>query len=441
MKRKTTAIQTEEPLRPPVISEWTPLTRIAFRFSFLYFGLFCLATQIAGSLFPIPGSSFRGLGLLWPMRQITTWLAVHMFGAAEPLLYGRNTGETLFYWVQTFWLLLAAVGGTIVWSALDRQRREYVTLHKWFRLFIRLALAASMFEYALTKVIPTQFPPPSLNTLATPVGNLSLSALLWAAIGASPAYEIFTGCAELLGGILLLFTRTTALGAIICLADMTQVFVLNMTYDIGLKQISFHLILLSLVLLAPEFRRLADFFWFNRPADPSKQPDLFRSPHANRTARALQVVFGVYLIALYAYINWTYLYAEGAESPRSPLYGIWNVENLAVDGEVRPAALNDYDRRWRRVIFDSPATVSFQRLDDSFARYGISVDTYNHVIRLSKGGSKKWKSEFSFERPSQNKLILDGEMDGQKIHAELRLQEFDTLRLLNSPFRWIRPEE
>ena len=74
--------------------------------------------------------------------------------------------------------------------------------------------------------------------------------VLWSSIGSSPAYESFAGCAELLGGILLIVPRTTTLGALVCLADMTQVFMLNMTYDVPVKLLSFHLILLSLFLLA-----------------------------------------------------------------------------------------------------------------------------------------------------------------------------------------------
>ena len=165
-----------------------------------------------------------------------------------------------------------------MWSLLDRRRENYAVLHKWFHLFIRFALAASMFEYGMTKLLLTQFPRPPLATLVTPVSNLSLSALLWTSIGASPGYETFTGFAELLGGLLLLAPRTTTLGALICLADLTQVFVLNMTYDIGVKQISFHLALLSLLLLAPDSRRLANFFFLDRPADRSTQPQLFHSP-------------------------------------------------------------------------------------------------------------------------------------------------------------------
>src|SRR5262245_36221639 len=321
------------------------------------------------------------------------------------------------------------------------KRENYITIQKWFFLFIRLALAASMFEYGMTKLIPTQFPRPSLTTLVTPAGNLSLSALLWTTIGASPAYELFTGSAELLAGILLVVPRTTMLGALISLADMTQVFVLNMTFDIGLKQISFHLILLSLLLLAPEFSRLANVFFWNRTAEPSTQPKLFRSSRANRLAIVAQLVLGLYLVGTYAYINWTYWHTAGDRSPRSALYGIWNVEQLSIDGQLLSAGLNDYDRRWRRVIFDVPNSVAFQRLDDSFARYGVSINEYSKTIALTKGGSKNWKATFAFERPAPDQMILDGEMDGHKIKVQLQLAEFDTFRLLNSSFRWVRPDE
>jgi uncharacterized membrane protein YphA (DoxX/SURF4 family) len=423
------------------VRRWNPLTLIVFRFFLLYLGLFCLATQVSGSLFLLPFASFRGFGPLWPMRQVTEWVASHILNVTSPLGYVPNTGETLFSWVQIFWVLVVAIAGTIVWSVSDRGRYNYIRIHKWFRLFVRFALAASMFEYGITKIIPVQFARPTLNTLVTPVGNLSISNLLWTSIGSAPAYEVFTGGAELLGGILLLVPRTTTLGAMICLADMAQVFVLNMTYDIGLKQISSHLMLLSAFLLAPEFPRLRNFFFFpERSVEPANDPPLFKRLQWNRVALVVQVAFGIYLIAIQAYANWTYWYVEGDKSPRSPLYGIWKVNELSIDGEQRPPFLADYDRRWRRVIFDTPDKVAFQRLDDSFARYGASIDVYANTIALTKPKSR-WRANFVYERPSPDHLILEGEMDGHKIHLQLELVDFDTFRLLNSGFRWIRPEE
>jgi hypothetical protein len=424
----------------PEAASWMPLTRLAFRFCFVYLGLFALATQISGSMIPNLSFYYRGMGRLWPMREVTFWTARHIFGAAVVDETGTG-GEPLFFWLQAFWLLVVALLATAIWSVLDRRRKEYVILHRWFRVFIRFALAAAMLEYGMTKVIPTQFPAPSLEALVTPTGDMTLSALLWTTIGAAPAYEILTGCIEVLGGILLLVPRTTTLGALISMAAMIQVLSLNMTFDIGLKLVSLHLIVLALFLLAPEASRFADFFLRNRPTGASIQPQLFASEYANRLALILQLVFGLYLLGMYAYINMRFWDVGGGGSPRSPLYGVWNVEELSVDGLVRVPELNDYDRRWRRVIFDAPASVTFQRTDDSFARFGASVDTHGKTLTLTKGNSKTWKTHFTFANPSADKLELDGEMDGHQIRVRLRLVEFDTFRLLNSSFRWVRPHD
>ena len=108
----------------------------------------------------------------------------------------------------------------------------------------------------------------------------------------------------MLGGILLIIPRTTTLGALVCLADMIQVFMLNMTYDVPVKLLSFHLILLSLFLLAPDVQRLANLFFLNRAAGPSTQPPLFATRRANRVALVAQIVFGVWLVGMNAYSSW-----------------------------------------------------------------------------------------------------------------------------------------
>jgi hypothetical protein len=375
------------------------------------------------------------------MRNITFWIAGHVFHVAGPFVYtGVTDGETIFFWIQTLWLLVVSMVAAAVWSAVDR-RESYETLYKWFRLLIRLALASQMFEYGMTKVIPVQFRAPSLNILATPAADLSLETLLWTSIGAAPAYQIFTGCVEVLGGILLLVPRTTLLGALISLAALTQVFVLNMTYDIGLKLITFHLILLALFLIAPDMARLRDFFFGDGPAARQESPALFQSLRANRIALVAQVVLGVYLIGIQAYANVNFWYASGGGSERSPLYGIWNVEQLAVDGEVRPAVVNDYDRQWRRIIFETPSSMTIQRPDDSLARYNVSIDPYNHTLAVRKPRSRTWKADFTFQRPKPDEIVVDGEMDEHRIHAELRLVDPDSFRVLNSTFRWVRPVE
>src|SRR5687767_312796 len=376
------------------------------------------------------------------MREITLWLAERVFGLRPPLLFTGNSGDTAFHWVQNAWLLVLAAVITAAWLMLQPRRDREQTWHTWFRLFIRFALAAQMFYYGMAKIIPTQFPPPSLVTLVESVGNLSLSDLLWTWVGASTPYQIFTGLAEMASGILLLLPQTTLLGALIGMADMLQVFVLNMTYDFGLKQISFHYLLMFAFLLAPDARRLANVLVLNRPVEPLPRPDLFTTARANRIAAVAQIVFGIYLIGMFTAVATRSYYAPGGPGEsRSPLYGIWNVEELSVDGESRPAVLNDYDRRWRRVIFDTPAVVVFQRTDDSFAHYEASVDTSSRAVALTKRDERPWRASFTFGRPSRDQVVLDGTMDGYKLRLRLGRVDLDTFRLLNSRFRWVRPPD
>jgi hypothetical protein len=371
------------------------------------------------------------------MRQLTLWIA-HVFRVTKPLIYQpTGSGDRTFDWVLTFWLLMVAVLATGIWSVLDRKRENYLTLHKWFWLFIRFSLAGQMFIYGMVKLVPLQMPFPYLTRLLEPFGNFSPMGVLWASIGASPAYEVFTGSVEMLGGILLVFPRTTLFGALVCLADMSQVFMLNMAYDVPVKLHSFHLILLSLFLLAPELRRLANFFFLNRPVEPYAPPQFFRSPRPNRIAFAAQVIFALLLVGLNVQRSWSHWHTYGGGRPKSSLYGIWNVDQLSIDGQLRSPLITDYDR-WRRVIFDFPTRMAFQRMDDSFAGYDNTINDKDKILTLTKPGDKNWKATFTFQRGAQDQLSLDGNMDNHKLHMQLQLVDRSKFLLVSRGFHWIQ---
>lgn len=420
---------------PP--APWSPALRIAFRFCFVYFTLFSLSNQIIGGLIVIPKVDVPEFGILWPLRQITFWTARHVFHVTRTLVYtGSGSGDKTYDWVQTFCLLVFAVVITALWSILDRRRTNYVTLHKWFRLYMRFALASEMLIYGLVKVIPLQMPFPSLSRLMEPYGNFSPMASLWYSVGASRAYEIFAGSAETLGGILLVIPRTATLGALVCLADVTQVFALNMTYDVPVKLFSFHLILFSLFLLAPEGRRLLGFFFSDGAVAPSAQPPLCQTPRANRVAVALQVLFGLYLVGMNVYGGVQSWHEYGGGRTKPSLYGIWDVDQVSIAGQIRSPLLTDYDR-WRRVIFDFPTYTQFERMDETFGGFGSSISDKDKTVTFTKGDDKKWKAVFAFSRPAPDQLILDGTMDGHKIHMQLKLLDRSKLTLVGHGFHWI----
>ena len=132
----------------------------------------------------------------------------------------------------------------------------------------------------------------------------------------------------------------------------------------------------------------------NRPVAESTDAPLFRTARANRRAVLAQIVFGLYLASMFtrlAVVSWRS--PGGGGSPKSALYGIWDVDRLSVDDELRPPILNDYDLRWRRVIFDAPDRVVFQRTDDSFAHYGAVLDVGATHDRAHEGQQQDVEGE------------------------------------------------
>ena len=122
--------------------------------------------------------------------------------------------------------------------------------------------------------------------------------------------------------------------------------------------------------------------------------------------------------------------------PNRRCTAIWNVDSFSIDGQLRPPLLTDYDR-WRRVIFQSPSGINFQRMDDSLVGYGASVNLDNSTITLTKTTDKNWKATFAFVRPVPDELTLDGDMDNHKVYMQLQLVDRNKFLLVNRGFHWI----
>ncbi len=405
------------------MTPWRLATRVAFRFCFLYFGLYVLCTQMISGLLTWGEGGVPALGAKPPVSSLTFWVIRHVFHDARPLQMQGGSGDKMFDWVQALVLLVLAALGTALWSIFDRRREHYSRLHRFFRVFVRFSLGSTLISYGSFKLIPLQMPYPPLTRLLEPFGNFSPMGVLWYSIGASRPYEMFTGGVELLCGILLLVPRTQLLGASLALATTTQVFVLNMTYDVPVKLFSFHLVLLSVFLLAPDLRRLCAVLFDHR---------------TKRWAVIAQVVFGIYLVGLAMYGARGQWYGPfGGGGPRPPLYGIWVIDMMRIDGIERLPLVTDYER-WRRVVIQNANNVSFWRMDDTVLMMPGKVDLAARTLTLTRASDPKWKTVFVIDQPAEDRLVLDGELDGKKLHLETSYFDRKRFLLVNRGFNWIQ---
>jgi hypothetical protein len=217
------------------------------------------------------------------------WVAQQLLGAPAGLIAYGGSGDKWVDWGLFVGLAVIAALITATWTAIDRLRdRPRVTCAMTW--YVRWGLAAIVIHYGIVKVLPTQFTFPAPARMTENVGDMSPQGLLWTLMGASPAYVIFTGTVELLGGLLLLWRRTRLLGALVVAAAMTNVVMLNLCYDVTVKLMSMHLLLTALVLAAPDARRLAAMFVLERAVEAPPPAPVFASEQRRRLAIAAQLV-------------------------------------------------------------------------------------------------------------------------------------------------------
>jgi len=220
---------------------------------------------------------------------------------------------------------------------------------------------------------------------------------------------------------------------------VTEVFALNMTYDVPVKLFSFHLIVLTCFLLAPEARRLADLLLFNRTVAPSRSQRLFAGDLANLIAVWAQCTFGLLLVLGHASglaENWSKF---GGNRPKSALYGIWNVEAMTYDGKPRLLSLAPSDAKlWRRLVFDMPEFVTAECMDESVSSFRALINSRSKTIALTLQSNPKWRATLTSVRTAPDKMTLEGVVDGHQLHLDLHAMDLKKFLLLGDRFHWIQ---
>src|SRR5580704_1236304 len=219
-------------LRSEALAPWSEPKKIAFRFCFLYFATYIFFTP--NNELPLINTLYEWLNQL--LHRFIPWFAQHIYGYRKPItIFTNGSGDTTYDYMLWLFGITLTLAGTIIWTLLDRKRKKYQALYYWIRVLVRYYLFYTMINYGLFKVIKVQFPFPNLGRLVQPYGNSSPMGLEWTQMGYSTLYNYFAGFAELLGGLLLLSRKTTAIGALVCLAVMTNVFMINMSFDVPVK--------------------------------------------------------------------------------------------------------------------------------------------------------------------------------------------------------------
>jgi hypothetical protein len=426
----------DQPLDQPLDGQaaapvWSPATRLLFRFAFSYLVLYNFPFPL--EYIPYIDSITMPYYRMW--RLLVPWVGSRLLHV-EATTLPNGSGDTAWGYVQVFCYLIIALLATAVWSVLDRKRKSYPRLHEGLRIYIRFALGAAMISYGAVKVIKSQFPDPAADRLLQPYGDASPMGLLWTFMGASTTYNVFAGLSEMIGGLLLAFRRTALLGALVSFGVVLNIVVLNFCYDVPVKLYSSHLLAMAIFLTLPHLRRLTDLLVLNRRVEAAEPRPFLTRPWLRRGIAVFSTLAVLTLVAFHLNRASETSKLYGSQAPKGPLAGIWEVDEMSLDGQVRPPLVTD-TQRWRRVIVGNTGQLSVQRMDDFRDRYLLEIPKGKNTLELTRRFDSKWKTELAYAQPKPELLTLQGAWDGHRLQVRLHQVEAPKFLLTTRGFHWI----
>lgn len=358
------------------LESWGVGSTAAFRVGVLLFVAYALPNAIVNPLVP--------------------WVGEHILGIEGPITMElTGSGDTTADYVRAFIFIAFALGGGAVWSAAGSLRDRYPRGLLWLAFGVRLALATMMISYGFAKVFNGQFPPPSSGRLIQPIGEMSPMGLVWTFMGHSKGYCVFTGMAEVVGGLLVMSRRTQTLGALAIVGVMANVVMLNFCYDIPVKLFSSWLLLMAVFVVGLDHRRLLAVFVSQRATEARPLPRLYHKPRAHKAGQVAKALFLAVMVGMsvYGYLS----YGSQQDNPADELIGIYDVETFARDG-VERAPLTTDPERWHRLAVGTWARATVQHMNGERKRYMLEVDpdATTATLREYKEGETEVVATYSY---------------------------------------------
>lgn len=413
---------------------WQPAQKIGFRFAFIFFVLFIFFDP--NGQVPLLNETYDLY--IQPMHNLMAWMAAHILHVAKPVtVFTNGSGDTTYDYLVLLTVAVSALIGTIIWTALSRKPVSYQRLYYWLLVILRFYVAFSMLGYGAYKVVKLQFPFPGPGRLLESYGNSSPMGIAWSFIGASKGYNYFTGTAELLCGILLLFRRTATLGAVIALTVIVNIAAINYCYDVPVKIVSSTLVLMTLFILGKELHRFMLFFIANKPVPPAN----LTAHRFGKQWKNITLVVFKYLLIAYMVIGIGQSVYYGAQTygddvKHTVLYGIFNTQKYVLKNDTLPPLDTD-TLRWRRMVINSYGGVTVSLMNDSTRYYKLKIDQKKSTITLSMPADSNKKFSFNYTLSKDSVLNMQGNGPHGPLNATFKRFDEKKFLLRSRGFHWV----
>ena len=427
-------------------AEWQPdvapplIRRLAERFALIAFGLYHLPLFLNN--YPsLGGGGMRENGLAISWGHLFTppgiWVAHHVFhiAGAMPSGYRGDNGDVAEEFGRLLIAVVIAAVATVGWTWADRRKPGARWVGEALRLLLRFSIALGLTSYAISKILPVQFGAGTIGALGLEqrIGELRPMSLLWLFMMSSRPYAFFGGLMELVVVVLLCFRRTATLGAVLCLAVMTNVALLNYAYGVPVKLYSTMIVLSAAVLVMYDARRLWAVFVTNDSVSRVEPPAFYkRVPRWLRWTTKGVLVGGVFASSIAAMASPGRAGATTSSgSAAASADGAWRVTAFEMDGRA-PAGSRAL-APWLRVFVEG-RTVAMRLATDSLVYCTRTITADARALSFTCAGHHRGELRWSRDGDI---MQLAGTVDGMPVRVTAAALHPSDYALLRWRFRWI----
>ena len=242
-------------------------------------------------------------------------------------------------------------------------------------------------------------------------------------MGYSRPYAIFCGAGEVLGALLLCSRRTATLGALILIAILSNVVMVNFAYDVAVKTLSVNLLLMACFVASRDGRWLAAVFLRgSRAPERPLLPELVNGARARAVLSAAGVV-----LACWLFIRPIPRVVENVgfhftRRPPPAYGGVFDVEPSPPTGSTKVGAALPAWSNWRRVAVSARGAMVLNDAD-SLVGYALVADTIAHQFVLTPRYSSAAPRTVRYGFPDASHMVLRSTEADRGILLSLRRAE------------------
>lgn len=376
-------------------------------------------------------------------EKITIWFGETFIGwnINENVLF--NGFDSKFDFSRFLLIAVLAFILSIIWMFANSKFKliNNRKLKTFLKIILRYHVGFTLIMYGLAKVFMTQFGHMDIDRLEGTIGDYTGMSFLWMFMSYSKFYTVTTGWVEVIGGALLLFRRTTLLGAFILFIAMVNVVLLDIGFDVTVKMFAIHLLAMVMVILLYYKTRLLNVFLYNKPSQIEPETALFTKPKSLKIARVLKAILLVlFTISSYFFVQRSLGYYKKDKTPS--LTGFFTVNQQKINSDS--LTVPNY-KKWKNFSINGSSwnigNLNLRKGDYSNSSYSFKADTIKKIIELYPDGDTTIAPyKLMYKNTGKRTMVFNGVVEGDtlRLYTERKaLKDY----LLMKDIKWVRDLE